>query len=208
MLIPPGKFRMGSPPEEKDREKSEDQVDVTIAKSFYLGTTEVTQGQWRTVMVTTPWKGRKGDVREGKDYPATFVSWYDAQEFCKKLGEMENAAYRLPTEAEWEYACRGGTTTRFSFGEDERTLGDYAWWGSFIDDGNTKDEFYAHEVGRKKPNPFGLYDMHGNVFEWCEDRSTRLNGKFVACQGNHASRRRPRRSVTSPKQQYQSIGLV
>jgi formylglycine-generating enzyme required for sulfatase activity len=97
------------------------------------------------------------------------VSWDDAQAFCKKLSEKEKVMYRLPTEAEWEFACRGGEMARFSFGDDESKLSDYAWWGGNRGDGNTKYERYAHEVGLKKPNPFGLHDIHGNVWEWCED---------------------------------------
>ena len=168
VLIPAGKFRMGSPASEKDRDDDEAQVDVTLTKAFYLGKTEVTQGQWRAVMGTTPWKG-KDYVREGDRYAATFVSWEDASNFCKKLAAKDNAPYRLPTEAEWEYACRGGQMTRFSFGDDDSQLGDYAWWGGFEGDGNAKNEWYAHEVRLKRPNPLGLFDMHGNVWEWCQD---------------------------------------
>jgi len=139
---------------------------VTLTKSFHLGRTEVTQGQWTEVMGTTPWKDKYG-VREGDDYPAVNVNWEDAVEFCRKLSEKEGVEYRLPTEAEWEYACRAGTTTMYSFGDDESQLGEYAWYSK-----NTiffgKEE-YAHIVGQKKPNKWGLYDMHGNVFEWCQD---------------------------------------
>jgi formylglycine-generating enzyme required for sulfatase activity len=167
VLVPPGKFRMGRPPAAPGEMP---QVDVTLSKAFYLGMTEVTQAQWKAVMKTTPWKGER-DAREGEKYPATFVTWEDAQAFCKKLSEAEKGTYRLPTEAEWEFACRAGTTTPFSFGDDESKLSDYAWWGAIVGDGSANGERYAHEVGRKKPNPFGLYDMHGNVFELCEDVS-------------------------------------
>ena len=149
----------------------EAQVAVTLTKPFELGKYEVTQGQWKSVMGTEPWDGQD-NVKADKDCPATYVSWDDATEFCETLTEIERKAgklkadeeYRLPTEAQWEYACRAGTTTAFSFGDDESKLGEYGWFG-----GNTRGEDYAHKVGTKKPNPWGLHDMHGNVIEWCSD---------------------------------------
>jgi formylglycine-generating enzyme required for sulfatase activity len=133
-----------------------------------MGRTEVTQGQWKKVMGTEPWKG-KVRVKEGDDFPAVCVSWDDAVEFCKKLSSMERKVYRLPTEPEWEYACRGGTKTAFHFGNDEAELSKYAWWGGIVGNGNARDEKYAHRVAQKLANPFGLYDMHGNVWELCSD---------------------------------------
>ena len=169
--IPAGKFTMGSPEDEKDRFGAEAQVRVTLTKPFGLGKTEVTQGQWKSVMGTEPWEG-KGSAQADKDCPVMYVSWDDATEFCENLTAIErnsgklkaNEEYRLPTEAEWEYACRAGTQTAFSFGDDEKQLGEYAWFK-----GNTGSEQYVHKVGLKKPNPWGLYDMHGNAWEWCSD---------------------------------------
>ena len=185
--IPAGTVTMGSPADEKNRFEDEEQVSVTLTQSFELGKTEVTQGQWKEVMGTEPWDGQKY-VKADKDCPATYVNWGDATEFCKKLTAIERKSgklkadkeYRLPTEAEWEYACRAGTETAFSYGDDESKLGEYAWWGGFdlaaltkgevkAGGGNAAREQYAHTVGTKKPNPWGLHDMHGNVAEWCSD---------------------------------------
>ena len=133
--------------------------EVTIKNAFYLQSTAVTQEQWKMVMGDNPsfFEGA------GEDCPVENVSWDDAQRFIEKLKETEGVSeYRLPTEAEWEYACRAGTTTGFSFGDDARELGEYAWYKD-----NSKNT--THPVGQKKPNRWGLYDMHGNVWEWIED---------------------------------------
>lgn len=169
VYCPPGKFVMGTPKTELSadgkRSPAESQVNVKLTKGYYLGMTEVTQAQWKSVMNSEPWKDKK-NVKEGADYPATYVSWDEAIEFCAKLSASEGKKYRLPTEAEWEYACRAGTLTQYSFGEDSSRLGDYAWFSK-----NTLDigESYPHKVGQKKPNPWGLHDLHGNVWEWCQD---------------------------------------
>jgi formylglycine-generating enzyme required for sulfatase activity len=173
---PAGKFTMGSPKSETGRQNVEDQVEVTLTKGYWLGKYEVTQSEWKQVMSSEPWKG-KDFTKEGSDFPATYVSWDDAMQFCRNLTERERKAgqlpggweYSLPTESQWEYACRAGTTTRFSFGDDESKLSEFGWWGGIVGEGNAKSEQYPHSVGRKNPNPRGLYDMHGNVAEWCRD---------------------------------------
>jgi formylglycine-generating enzyme required for sulfatase activity len=157
VLIPAGKFTMGSPDSEQGRRDSEGpQHEVIITKPFYMGATEVTQAQYEAVM------GKNPSEFKGATNPVENVSWNDAAEFCKKLSEKTRQAVRLPTEAEREYACRAGSKTRFSFGDSDSDLGDYAWVA-----GNSGGK--AHLVGQKKPNAWGLYDMHGNVTEWCAD---------------------------------------
>ncbi len=166
VLIPPGEFMMGAADSDEEAwyiEKPRHRV--TISRPFYMGETEVTQGQWKAVMGTEPWKDEVF-VKEGTNYPATYVSWEDAVEYCRRLSESDGRQYRLPTEAEWEYACRGGSTGSYSFGDDVSALSRYAW---FQENTWDKDEWYAHLVRQKLANPFGLYDMHGNVWEWCSD---------------------------------------
>ena len=154
MLIPAGKFVMGSPKKEVGRYGDETQHEVTLTKPFYMGKYEVTQEQWESVMGNNP-----SDTK-GTNLPVTDVSWNDCQEFIKKLNGITKGKYRLPTEAEWEYACRAGITTAYSFGA-KITPKD----ANYDDSGIGK----PIEVGSYKPNTFGLYDMHGNVWEWCED---------------------------------------
>ena len=151
VLVPAGKFKMGSPESEKGHSKAETQHEVTLTKPYYMGKYEVTQEQWESVM------GKNPSDTKGARLPVTDVSWEECQEFIKKLNAKTDGGYRLPTESEWEYACRAGTSTAYSYG-DKLTRSD-----ANIDGDSTK------AVGSYKPNAFGLYDMHGNVFEWCND---------------------------------------
>ena len=178
---PPGRFEMGSPTYEHDRIEDESQVPVTLTAGFWLGETEVTQEQWASIMNTVPWDGQQNAVL-GLKYAASYISHGypgngsiepdSAVEFCRRLTERELKAsrlpvgwkYALPTEAQWEYACRAGESGRYHFGDDQARLNDFAWWGD-----NSTTQQFAHPVGLKLPNAWGLKDMHGNVWEWCQD---------------------------------------
>ena len=218
LLIPKGSFQMGSTPEEKGSDDDEKQHSVTITHDYYLGVFEVTQAQYKKVMGKNPsyFQGNNVATRipakkhpetgrtieEEKiipvntdNHPVEFVSWEEAVEFCKRLSDLPEEkkagrVYRLPTEAEWEYACRAGTKTAYSFGADRNVLKDFDWFGDNsggkiinsdrIWEKSREDvDIYiekllenggkTHPVGTKKANPWGLYDMHGNVCEWCSD---------------------------------------
>jgi len=154
VLVPVGKFVMGSPESEKKRRNNERQHEVILTKPYYMGKYEVTQEQYEAVM------GKNPSTIKGARLPVTDVSWYDCQEFIKKLNAKTDGGYRLPSESEWEYACRAGTTTAYSFG-DKITPKD----ANYQESKAGKPE----AVGSYKPNVFGLYDMHGNVWEWCDE---------------------------------------
>lgn len=180
VFIPPGTFRMGSPPDEPERwDREGPQTAVTISKGFWMSMYEVTQGQYLQVMGNNPsWFNGDRTSQGGPDYgmdltrPVENVSWHDAVAYCARLTGSERAAgrlapnvvYRLPTEAEWEYACRAWTSTVLSYGDDHSytSLTDYAW---YYENSNER----VHPVGQKLPNMWGLHDMHGNVWEWCQD---------------------------------------
>lgn len=138
---------------------------TTILKDFHFATTEVTQAQWQAVMETTPWK-LKSNVTENDKHPATWISWKDAKAFCVKLSRKETKFYRLPTEAEWEYACRAGSDTAWHFGDNRQDLDQNAWTRETSATKNPRSPF---KTALKKPSKWGLYDIHGNVFEWCEE---------------------------------------
>jgi len=158
VLISAGEFMMGSPVGESGRRNNEGpQHKVKLTKPFYMLTTEVTQQQYIQIMGSNP------SIFKGTNNPVEMVSWNDATEFCRQLSKKTGRKITLPTEAQWEYACRAGTDTRFSFGDDDMLLESYCWYKS-----NSIKR--SRPVALKKPNAWGLYDMHGNVQEWCSDR--------------------------------------
>ena len=171
---PPGKFTMGSPPDEPERRPGEDQVEVTLTKGFWAGKYEVTQGQWKRVMGAFP---GKQPADEGDDFPVVEVNYAEAEGFCRKLTEQarksgdlpEGWEFRLPTEAQWEYACRAGTTTATSFG-DKLSSKQANFQGKPYNGAEEGPSLKrATKVGSCPANAWGLHDMHGNVVEWCRD---------------------------------------
>ena len=154
--IPAGTFLMGSPTSERDRFDNEVQHDVRLTKGFWLGVHPVTQAQYQALIGDNP------SQHKGPQLPVDTVSWEDAIAFCNLLNVIDKKKYRLPTEAEWEYACRAGTTTPYHFGDSWGKLTKYAWYR----DNSSKT---TRSVGQLSPNAWGLYDMHGNIYEWCQD---------------------------------------
>ena len=156
--IPPGSFTMGS---EGFRESERPAHLVTLTNGFWLGKYEVTKAQWLAVMESEPWAGRERVV-DDPDSPAEFLTWHDAQDFVAVLNALGEGVFRLPTEAEWEYACRAGSASQYCFGDGSSALEEFAWFGEGL-------EGRVRVVGQKEPNAWGLYDIHGNVWEWCQD---------------------------------------
>ena len=169
-LIPAGEFMMGSPPSENDGRDNERPVHrVNIANDFYISKNVVTQKQWRELMGENPKYRQAFLYFKGENLPVSPITCFEVQEFIEKLNEKENTnKYRLPSEAEWEYAARAGTTTTYSFGDHELYLDAYAWY-------ETNSNKKLHDVGQKEHNPWGLFDMHGNVWEWVQDN---WNGNY------------------------------
>jgi formylglycine-generating enzyme required for sulfatase activity len=206
-LIPPGEFQMGSPDTERNREKDEKQHRVRLSKAFYLGQCEVTRGEFRkfvnatkfkteaetdglggggyTHLVKAPFAQRpefnwlNTGFEQADSHPVVNVSWNDAVAFCNWLHKQDGKSYRLPTEAEWEFACRAGTTTRWHCGAEEKNLesianiADLSLKNAYPDVSWAKpwnDSYpFTAPGGKFAPNYFGLHDMHGNVYEWCQD---------------------------------------
>jgi formylglycine-generating enzyme required for sulfatase activity len=193
IAVPGGTFLMGSPASEKGRKDSEGPQHPVTIKPLWVGKCEVTWGEYdlfwekkadekppltdadkKADAITRPSKANHHDIDwgygRGKNQPVIAIHWHAAMEYCRWLSEKTGKLYRLPTEAEWEWACRAGTTTAYSFGDDPAKITDFAWI-------ETNSNDMPHPVGQKKPNPWGLHDMHGNVAEWCVDR---YDPKFYA----------------------------
>lgn len=160
VYIPGGTFLMGSPDNEEGRFDNEGPQHKVKLGPFWIGKYEVTQGQWKAVMGSN----LSYPPLKGADRPIYLANWMDAKEFCRRLSLSTGKTYCLPSEAQWEYACRAGSTTRYSSTDSDKSLGDYAWYRN-----NTAPADRVTQVGRKLPNPWGLYDMHGGMYEWCED---------------------------------------
>ena len=169
----PGKFMMGTSASEASHEDDEAQVHVTLTQGYWMLETEVTQAMYFAVMQNRPWQGKE-DVKEGAAFPASYINWKEASQFCEKLTLAAHVAkilsakerIALPTEAQWEWAARAGTTTAYISGNEDSKLGEFAWYD---ENALAIGEIYPHQVGLKKPNAWGLQDISGNLLEWCSD---------------------------------------
>jgi formylglycine-generating enzyme required for sulfatase activity len=177
--VAPGRFVMGSPPTEAGRSNDEGpQTDVTMSRGFWLGVFAVTQDDWKSIAEGAIGLNAEPSFFHGERLPVEQVSWQDCQSWLEELNSSEESRlpagfqYRLPTEAEWEFACRAGTSTAFHFGDAQPGLDESAWYSN-----NSSGQ--THSVGAKKPNTWGFHDMHGNVWEWCQDRYGALPGGSV-----------------------------
>lgn len=176
--IPSGAFMMGCKQTFEHCEKNEEPRQRVVIGSFYMSVFEITQAQWVAVMGDNPSKFK------GRTNPVEHVSWQDIQIFIRRLNNIEDRVYRLPTEAEWEYAARAGASTNYFFGDDEEQLGRYAWFNESLSFGKT------HPVGKLEPNAFGLYDMFGNVLEWtCSDYALYTTKKKTRCSSTAKGRK-------------------
>ncbi len=171
LLMPAGEFVMGSKTGDEDEKELRKEQ---IKQPFYLSKYEVTQNQWKKIMGTQPWLAR-GNVQVGDRFPAVYVNWLEAREFITRLNKLERCScYHLPTEVEWEYAARAGTVSTYSFGDNSKQLSEFAWYADSI-----SDRRFARAVGEKEANPWGIYDMHGNVWEWVSDWRTEDMGPRI-----------------------------
>jgi formylglycine-generating enzyme required for sulfatase activity len=187
--IPGGTFKMGSPDTEPDRSTDESPPHQVTVPSFWMGKFAVTQAQYQKIMGSNPARFK------GENRPVEQVSWDDAVKFCTQLSQQTGRSYRLPSEAEWEYACRAGTTTPFHFGETiTSTLSNYDASQVYRSEPRGDDRGQTTEVGEFPPNAFGLYDMHGNVWEWCQDhwhdtyQGAPIDGSAWLSEDNNTSR--------------------
>lgn len=190
VLLPAGQFTMGSPQNEIGRGENEESQVMKIKHPFYIQNTEVTLEQWVTLMKDEPGRRRAVPPREAAMNSAvSFVTWQQADEFCRRLSKLEGLKYRLPTEAEWEYACRAGSVQSYHFGNNQQLLGQYAW---FNDNTVKVGRPFPHPVAAKQPNKWDLFDTHGNVAEWCLHPERRL-GIPAGAERRNATARPPNR---------------